>query len=112
MRCRWGEITESEFDETLLCTGLWKAWGVDSVYSFLIKKCHPIGKAVFQLVKRLVEWEIADRWDEENNWLLEGPTVLVFKGGDRKDPVNYRSINFLQTITKMAMPVIHKRMLV
>ena len=109
-RCRWGEFTEAEFDEVLRCTAPWKACGVDSVYSFPIKKCPPIKKAVFELVKRIVEWKVTDIWDEENNWLLEGRTVLIFKGGDRKDPANYRPITCLPTITKMVTLAIHKRM--
>ena len=54
-RCPWGPFTVAEFDEVLRCTAPWKACGVDSVYSFPIKKCHPIKKAVFELVKKLVE---------------------------------------------------------
>ena len=83
---------------------------MDSVYAFPIKRCPPIKKAVFQLVKKMVEWKVTDRWDEENNWLLEGRTVLIFKGGDRKDPANYRPITCLPTITKMVTIAIHKRM--
>ena len=109
-RCRWGEFTEAEFEEVLSCTAPWKACGVDSVYSFPIKKCPPIKKAVFGLVKRLVEWKVYDSWQEENNWLLEGRTVLIYKGGDRKDPANYRPITCLPTITKMVTLAIHKRM--
>ena len=109
-RCRWGPFTEAEFDEVLRCTAPWKACGVDSVYSFPIKKCPPIKKAVFELVKRLVEWNVTDAWDEENSWLLEGRTVLIFKGGDRKDPANYRPITCLPTVTKMVTLAIHKRM--
>ena len=71
-RCRWGPFTEEEFDDILRCTAPWKACGVDSVYSFPIKKCPPIKKSVFHLAKRLVEWNETDRWDEENNRLLEG----------------------------------------
>ena len=78
--CRWFEFTEAEFEEVLRCTAPWKACGVDSVYSFPIKKCPPIRKAVFELVKKVVEWKVNDRWDDENNWLLEGRTVLIFKG--------------------------------
>ena len=37
-RCRWDALTEEEFDEVLRCTAPWKACGVDSVYSFPIKK--------------------------------------------------------------------------
>ena len=70
---------------------------MDSVFSFHIKKCPPIRKAVFELVKKLVEWRVTDAWDEENNWLLEGRTVLIYKGGDRKDPANYRPITCLPT---------------
>ena len=88
----------------------WKACGVDSIYTFPIKKCPPIKKAVFALVKRMVEWKVTDRWGEENNWLLEGRTVLIFKGGDRKDPANYRPITCLPIITKMVTLAIHKRM--
>ena len=109
-RCRWGEFTEEEFEEVLQCTAPWKACGVDSVYSFPIKKCPPIKNVVFRLVKRIVEFKVSDRWDEENNWLLEGRTVLIFKGGDRKDPANYRPITCLPTITKMVTLAIHKRM--
>ena len=108
--CRWFEFTEAEFDEVLRCTSPWKACGVDSVYSFPIKKCPPIRKAVFGLVKKMVEWKVTDRWDEENNWLLEGRTVLIFKGGDRKDQANYRPITCLPTITKMVTLATHKRM--
>ena len=38
-RCRWGEFTKEEFDEVVRFTAPWKACGVDSVYSFPIKKC-------------------------------------------------------------------------
>ena len=57
-----------------------------------------------------VEWRVQDRWDDANNWLLEGRTVLIFKGGDRKDTENYRPITCLPTITKMVTLAIHKRM--
>ena len=53
-RCRWGPFTETVFEEVLPCTAPWKAFGVDSVYSFPIKKCPPIRKAVFELVKKMV----------------------------------------------------------
>ena len=109
-RCRWGAFTEEEFDEVLRCTAPWKACGVDSVYSFPIKKCPSIRKAVFEQVKRMVEWKVTDAWDEENRWLLEGRTVLIYKGGDRKDPANYRPITCLPTVTKMVTLAIHKRM--
>ena len=65
---------------------------------------------MYQLVKSMVEWKVQDRWDEENNWLLEGRTVLIFKGGDRKDPANFRPITCLLTITKMITLAIHKMM--
>ena len=61
-------------------------------------------------MKGMVEWKITDRWDEENNWLIEGRTDLIFKGGDRNDPANYRPITCLPTITKMVTLAIHKRM--
>ena len=61
---------------------------MDSVYSFPVKKCPTVKKAVFALVKRMVEWKVTNLWDEENNWLLEGRTVPIFKGGDWKDPAN------------------------
>ena len=109
-RCRWESFTEEEFDDVLMCTAPWKACGVDSVYSFPIKKCPPIKKAVFELVKTMVEWKVQDRWEEENNWLMEGRTVLIYKSGDRKDPTNYRPITCLPTITKMVTLAIHKRM--
>ena len=61
-------------------------------------------------MKRLVEWMATDNLEDENSWLLEGRTVLIFKGGDRKDPANYRPITCLPTITKMVTLAIHKRM--
>ena len=104
------EFTEEEFDDVLRCTAPWKACWTDSVYSFPIKKCQPIRKAVFELVRKVVEWKATDAWDEENSWLLEGRTVLIYKGGDRKDPSNYRPITRLTTITRMVTLAIHKRM--
>ena len=65
---------------------------------------------MYQLVKKMVEWKVKDRWDEENNWLIDGRTVLVFKGDDWKDPTNYRRITCLPAITKMVTLAIHKRM--
>ena len=58
----------------------------------------------------MVEWKMSAAWDEENNRLLEGRTVLIYKGGDRKDPANYGPIACLPTITKMVTLAIHKRM--
>ena len=98
--CRWFAFTEEEFDEVLRCTAPWKACGVDRVYSFLIKRCPPIRKAVFGLVKQMVELKLTDRWDDENNWLLEGRTVLIIKDGERKDHANFRPITCLPTVTK------------
>ena len=83
-----GRVHLTEFGEVLPCTNPWKECGVDSVYSFTIKKCPPIRKGVYELVKMVVEWNITDRWDDENNWLLEGRTVLIFDSGDRQDPTN------------------------
>ena len=103
-------MTEEEFDEVLRCTAPWKACGVDSVYSFPVKKCPPIRKAVFELVKKTLEWNVVVEWEDENNCLFEGRTVLIFKGGDRKDPANYRPITCLPTITKMVTLAIHKRL--
>ena len=103
-------FTEEEFDEVLRYTAPWKACGVDSIYSFPIKRCLLIKKAVYQLVKKMVEWKLTDRWDEENNLLQEGRTVLIYKGGDRKDQANYRPITCLPTVTKMVTLAIHKRM--
>ena len=40
----------------------------------------------------------------------EGRTILIFKGGDRKDPAYYRPIHHLSAITKMVTLAIHKRM--
>ena len=59
-RCRWEEFTEEEFEEVLQFPALWKVCGVDSIYSFPIKKCPPIRKAVFELVKKMVEWTLTD----------------------------------------------------
>ena len=59
--CRWYKFTEEEFDDVLRCTAPWKACGVDSVYSFPVKKCPTIKKAVFAIVKKLVEWKVTDR---------------------------------------------------
>ena len=39
-RCRLGPLSEEEFYDVLRCTAPWKACGVDSVYSFPIKKFH------------------------------------------------------------------------
>ena len=58
----------------------------------------------------MAEFKVSDRWVEEYNWLLEGRTVLIFKGGDRKDPADYRPFTCLPTITKMVTLAIHKRM--
>ena len=84
--------------------------GVDSVFSIPIKKCQPIRKAVFELVKKMVEWCVGNEWEEDNNRHLEGRTAMIFKGGDRKDPSNYSPITYLPTITKMVTLAIHKRM--
>ena len=51
-RCRLGEFTDAEFDGVLRCTAPWKACGIDSVYSFLIKKCPTLKKVVYVLVKK------------------------------------------------------------
>ena len=58
----------------------------------------------------MVKWKVTDGWDEENNWPREGRTVLIYKGGDRRDPSNNHPITYLPTITKMVTLAIHKRM--
>ena len=109
-RCRWEPSRRLNLKRFLRCTAPWKACGVDSVCSFPNKKCQPIKKAISELVKKMVEWKVADTWDEENNWHPEGRTVLIFKGGNRKDSANYRPITCLPTITKMVTLAFHKRM--
>ena len=59
---------------------------------------------------KMVEWKLTDRRVKDNSWLLDGRTVLIFNGGDRKNPANYRPITCLPTITKMITLAIHKRM--
>ena len=49
------EFTEEKFDKVFRCTALWKACGVDNVYSITVKKCPTIRKVVFQFVKKMVE---------------------------------------------------------
>ena len=65
-----------DFNEVFGCIALWKACGVDSVYALPTKRCQPIRKAVNELSKKIVEWTVADRSDDEKNWLPEGRTVL------------------------------------
>ena len=65
---------------------------------------------MFGLVKNMLEWRVTDSWNEENSWLLEGRTVLIYKGGDRKDPANHRPITCFPTITKIVTLAIRKRM--
>ena len=65
--CRWFKFAEAEFDEVLRCTAPWKACGVDSVNSFPIKRCPQIKKAVFEQVKKMVEWKVTDRWVPHNS---------------------------------------------
>ena len=60
------------------------------------------------MLKNILGWKVVDERDE--NWLLEGRTVHIFKGGERKDPANYRTIACLPTITKIITLAIHKRM--
>ena len=79
------------------------------MYAINIKKFPPIRKAVFELVRKLVELKLTDRWDGENNRLIKGRTVLIFKGSESKDPANFRPITCLPTITKMVTIAIHKR---
>ena len=43
-------------------------------------------RGVFELVKKMVKLKLSDRRNDENSWLLKGRTVLIFKGGERKDP--------------------------
>ena len=64
-RCRWEPLTEEEFDEVLRCTAPWKACGVDSVYSFPIKKCPCTKKAVFEWVKKILNRKVIDELDEK-----------------------------------------------
>ena len=53
---------------------------------------------------------MTDNWEDENSWLLEGRTVLIFNGGDRTDPAKLPPHHCLPTITKMVTLAIHKRM--
>ena len=85
-RCRWKDFTEAEFDEVLRCTASWKACGVDSVYSFPIKKCPPIRKAVFRLVKRLVEWNVTERWMTRTTGSWRGEQCSCTREETRKTP--------------------------
>ena len=61
-------------------------------------------------MKKVLAWKVTENWDEKDNWLVEWRTVLIFKGGDRKEPANYRPITCLPTITKMITLAFHKRM--
>ena len=102
-------FTVEEFEEAILCTAPLKACGMDSVY-FSNQEMPSHQESRFRAGQEDGRVEFSDRWDEENNWLLEGRTVLIFKGGDRKDHANYRPITCLPTITKMVTLAIHKRM--
>ena len=43
----------------------WKACRVDGS-PLSQQEMPPIRKAVFELVKRMVEWKVIDNWNEEN----------------------------------------------
>ena len=85
-RCSWGAFTEEEFGEVLRCTAPRKACGVDSIYSFPIRKCPRIRKAVHQLVKKMVEWKFTENWDEKKNWLVEGKDSVYLQGRRQEKP--------------------------
>ena len=110
-RCRWEALTEEEFDDVLRCTAPWKACGVDSVYKFPIKKMPANQEGCFRACEDHVGVESHRFMGRGEQLALQGRTVLIYKGGDRKDPANYRPIACLPTITKIVTLAIHKRML-
>ena len=74
------------------------------------EKCPRTTMCPDAAMRRMAEWKVTERMDEETNWLLGGRTVLIYKGGDRKDPSNFRPKTCLPTITKIITLAIHKSM--
>ena len=73
---------------------------ISHIFSF---NSHFIAQIRFEVI-RTISLTIDSEIDKK------GRTILINKGGDRKDPANYRPITCLPTITKMVTLAIHKRM--
>ena len=98
------EITKEEIITAIKRIPNWKSPGPDGIQGYYIKYNDRVGKEIINLI---TEWF----YDEYINYeYCNAKTVLLYKGGDSKDPKNYRPISCANVIYKIYTSILHKKL--
>ncbi|XP_074000237.1 uncharacterized protein [Rhodnius prolixus] len=97
-------FTEEEIGNALRKCANWKAPGPDGIHNFWWKRFS----AVYGRLAEVFSLTIADPW-RLPAFMTLGVTYLKHKGGDARDPAQYRPITCLSTLYKLLTTCIAKR---
>ena len=95
------EITKEDVRRATLHIHNWKAPGPDKVHNFWLKKLT----CVHTQLSRSIQ-DIITHPDKMPIFLTEGVTFAKHKGGDSKDPSEYRPITCLSTLYKVITSIV------
>lgn len=91
-----------EFQQIVKFLPSWKAAGVDGIYNFFIKKCEPVHKHLYEIIRGICIGEV-----EEEGWFYKGITYLIPKGSPAKGS-DFRPITCVSNLYKLATKCLTK----
>ena len=98
------ECTMEELEMAIKNLGNWKAPGIDGIQGFFYKYITKIRQPLLTIYNEyLRKGEI-----EENE--MEGITILLYKGGDRKEAANYRPITCINVSLRIFTSIISNKL--
>ena len=96
-------IREDEITNSIKSVPNWKAAGPDMIQGYFVKYLSLIKDDIIKLIKYWYRIEVINKEYCKTN------TFLIWKGGDKKNPSNYRPISCANILYKIYTNIIQKK---